>query len=87
MTRLVRAGNGGNVYAPKCMRVRVGQQVTIEASVTHPLTPASMTGNPIPAGTANQTFTPSAAGIFGYYCMVHGSPDGSGMAGALEVVP
>jgi plastocyanin len=87
MTRLVRAGIGGNLYAPKCMRVRVGQTVTIEASTTHPLSPAAQTGNPITAGTTNQTFQPATAGIYGYYCMIHGTPDGSGMAGALEVVP
>ena len=27
-----------------------------------------------------------ALGVFGFYCMQHGSPTGSGMAGAIEVV-
>jgi hypothetical protein len=69
------------------MRVRAGQSVTIQATAAYPLAPAAMAGNPIPMGTSNQTFPLPTPGVYGYFCPSFGTPDGAGMAGAIEVVP
>jgi len=85
-TRTVRT-LATRTYSPKCMRVRVGQSAVIEASTMYPLAPAPQSGNPVPAGTTNQTFQLTQAGVFGYYCTTLGTSTGTGMAGAIEVVP
>lgn len=77
----------GNTYTPKCMRVKVGQTVTIAASATHPLRPGPQAGNPIQQASSDAMTTFTGAGVFGFFCQNHGSSTGMGMAGAIEVVP
>jgi plastocyanin len=86
---------GSNLYAPRCLRVRVGQTVEWVGAGLHPLRgrPTNpVIGGPgaIPAsesGTARVTFT--APGFFGYFCPLHVWDEdlGTGMAGTVEVVP
>jgi plastocyanin len=81
--------NGSDTYAPKCIRVTAGTTITFSGSFgSHPLEqecgPAS---GLLTATTGNSAaFRLDAPGTYGYYCLQHGSPSGSGMAGAIEVV-
>ena len=82
----------GHTFSPKCLRISVGSQVTIQAGGIHPLQ-----GQPEINGAANPlintnggatspvTITLQNVGQIGYYCENHGSPDGQGMAGAILV--
>lgn len=82
---------GGHTYSPRCLRIRVGQEVTFEGSFSsHPLRQSCGPAPLVPAvqqGSSASATTTEALGIFGYYCPNHGDADGSGMAGAIEVVP
>lgn len=95
--RIVRFGGSvGFAYAPKCLRIRVGQTVHFQglagSSITanHPLTwscqQGAVTTNLAPAGT-NGVFTFTRAGYYQYFCSFHGNAGGDGMAGNIEVVP
>jgi plastocyanin len=85
-------GSLGHVYSPKCILINAGQTATFSGSFdTHPLTPGQYMGtggstaNPIPAtasGSADLTVTFPTAGIYPFYCGVHG---GSGMTGSVSV--
>jgi plastocyanin len=85
-------GTLGNIYSPACLLVAKGATVTFTGSFTvHPLQASTRgtTGNPIPStssGTA-ATATFAAAGFFPFYCTVHGSDSGTGMAGVVQVTP
>lgn len=75
-------GSGGFSFAPKCMTVAVGQQVTfVGAFATHPLIPGvpgntrgGSAGNPIQPTSSGTTVTVtfSRAGVFPYVCGMHG---------------
>jgi plastocyanin len=83
-------GATGTAYAPKCLRIKVGQAVTFSGAFgSHPLVqacgPASALASTSSGSSA--TFTLNEAGIVGYFCQFHGTAAGSGMAGAIEVVP
>ena len=77
-------------YDPKCLIIRSGQTVTFVGDfITHPLTPSCGpellleyrdTG-------ATASFVLESSGIYGYYCLDHGNPQGDAMSGAIEVVP
>jgi plastocyanin len=77
-------------YDPKCLMIPSGQTVTFSGDfIRHPLTPSCGpelllayrdTG-------ANASFALAAVGLYGYYCLDHGNPQGDVMAGAIEVVP
>jgi plastocyanin len=80
-------GVHGLAYAPACAQVKVGQTIEFQGDFgAHPL---SETCGPIDAipttrsGTS-KSFTIATAGTYGYQCDVH---SGSGMIGALKVVP
>ena len=76
------------VYTPKCLRVRVGQQVQfVGAFSDHPL--QSACGGTIPHVTSgtSRVVTFTTPGLYGYYCTNHGTPAGADMAGAIDVVP
>ena len=78
--------NLNDTYSPKCLRVRVGQQVTFAGDFgDHPLEQSCGPAANVINGTATATFT--VPGVYGYWCTDHGSSGGSGMAGAIEVVP
>lgn len=86
----VTIGIVGFEYSPKCIRVNVGQMVSVPAEAVHPINGACGPGdmNPIMDGaTMPQTVTFDTPGVYGINCMNHGAPDGTGMAGAIEVVP
>lgn len=82
---------GGRIYVPACARVRLGQTLTFEGSFAdHPLRPACGPAPfiaPTSQGSVVSFTQQSAIGTFGYYCVTHGSLSGTGMAGAIQVVP
>jgi plastocyanin len=77
-------------YTPQCLMIRSGQTVTFSGDfIRHPLTPSCgpelLLAYRDTAPTAS--FILQAAGIYGYYCLDHGNPQGDVMSGAIEVVP
>ncbi|MBX7097600.1 MAG: hypothetical protein K1X89_07805 [Myxococcaceae bacterium] len=88
--RTITFGGGSERYSPACVRVRFGQTVTWSGSFgNHPLREAC---SPVPggltatSGASHSVTFDKALGVFGFYCDVHGSSSGAGMAGAVEVV-
>lgn len=81
----------GASYTPKCLRVKIGASVTIQASQHHPLAgipAANGLVNPFEANghfVVAQTRVMNQAGLFGYYCENHGDSEGDGMAGVILV--
>ena len=81
----------GMAFTPKCLRVKVGASVTIDGSSHHPLASmADINGVRNPFATGSSFVTPhtrvmNQAGVFGYFCDVHGNSDGQGMAGVIVV--
>lgn len=80
----------GDGYSPPCIRVSAGTQVTIAASDRHPLraapcSPEDFIGAPPSGTTTTATYTPAGTGVYGYFCPVHGTANGAGMAGAIIV--
>jgi len=76
------------VWVPQCIRIKRGQMVTWNSELFHPLRGAA--GNPgteIVSTAMTVTYQLSSLGTYGFHCGNHGFPDGSGMAGAVEVVP
>jgi plastocyanin len=78
------------MYTPSCMKIKAGQTVTFSGQfAAHPLMQSC---GPAPAVITNGTGTSksitfAAAGDYGYYCTVHGTASGFGMAGSISVVP
>ena len=88
----IAPGAGG--FSPKCLRVHVGAQVTIVGSSRHPaqgMDPVDGVVNPFQnaSGPARAAITKvlKEPGFFGYYCENHGTPQGEGMAGSIQVIP
>jgi plastocyanin len=85
----VRFPVAGNRFSPNCLRLRLGQVVRFEGSfASHTLLQSC---GPVPnqlqaANGQSLDVTLLGLGLYGYYCQQHGSPSGSGMAGAIEVV-
>lgn len=81
----------GKSYTPRCLKVKVGASVSIQASSKHPLSAmADINGASNPFSNTDdtsltQTRQMTTTGAFGYYCTKHGDPDGSGMAGLILV--
>lgn len=81
----------GAGYTPKCLHIRVGAAVTIQASNHHPLSAmpdVDGAANPFAQATpfvapATQVF--SQPGLYGYFCENHGDSSGAGMAGVIWV--
>jgi plastocyanin len=83
---------GGNRYSPDCVRVRLGQSVLFTGGDfnVHELAQAcGPVSNVVRAssGTSATINFSVGLGLYGFYCTQHGSASGSGMAGAIEVVP
>ncbi len=83
-------GGGNDRYVPKCLRLTAGQAVTFMGNFNnHPMHQAC---GPVAqalgatSGT-NAQFTLTVPGVYGFYCSQHGDSTGTGMAGAIEVVP
>ena len=74
-------------YTPKCLRVRVGQQVQFVGTFRdHPLRSACGGSIPSVSSGTGKVITFAAPGLYGYYCANHGSLAGAQMSGAIEVV-
>ena len=83
---------GGNRYSPDCVRVKLGQSVLFTGGDfnSHELAQAcGPVANVVRAsnGTSATINFSAGLGVYGFYCTQHGSRSGSGMAGAVEVVP
>jgi plastocyanin len=82
-------GGGAMAYTPNCIKVKLGQMVSFQGNFSnHPLRQACgpTLGTLDESSGQGTTFIFSALGTYGFYCEMHGSPTGSGMAGAIEVV-
>lgn len=81
----------GTAYSPKCLKVKVGSSVTIQASKHHPLSAMpdiNETPNPFSDQAkfvTAQTRVMDTPGVYGYFCEAHGDAEGDGMAGAILV--
>ena len=82
----------GLMYSPKCLKVKPGTSLTIQAMPKHRLqgmAPIDGIVNPFiqnEAAVVNQTRTLIRPGQYGYFCNPHGDENGEGMAGVLWVV-
>lgn len=83
-----------NRFAPQCLRIRLGQTATLESTThtfsDHPLNQACgpKAEQLVATSGASKDFTSNdAVGVFGYYCVLHGTSQGESMSGAIEVVP
>jgi hypothetical protein len=73
-------------YSPKCVRIRAGQSLRFNGTFgDHPLAQACGPADVIANAPGPYTFT--APGRYGFYCLAHGTESGTGMAGAIDVVP
>jgi len=91
---MVTITTSGNTWTPKCIKVSVGTNVTVNAAFgTHPLMGGEVVGAmkvpastgpfvPITSSGTTKTVTMSAAGTFPYYCDVHAL---GGMTGVVFV--
>jgi plastocyanin len=87
----IRFPVAGTRYSPPCVRVRLGQSLTFSGDFgSHPLDQGCGPIKDLVTWHRGNTFTvtfTNGLGIYGYYCFQHGSSNGSGMSGAIEVVP
>jgi plastocyanin len=85
----VTVGGGANVFNPKTLTINTGDTVTfVNGGGFHNVVAndnSFTSGAPTSdAFSFVQTF--NSAGTFGYYCEIHGSSSGAGMAGSITVV-
>ena len=77
-----------NAFTPKDVTVRPGDKVTFNGTNTaapHNVRFVGEAALNTPSTTFNVSKTFDSAGTFAYYCELHGSPDGTGMAGTVKV--
>lgn len=78
----------GTSYSPKCLRIKAGTQVTIDASPHHPLQGVGE-NNPIfdefGGAVSPKTVVFDQSGEYGYFCIAHGDDTGAGMAATILV--
>ena len=77
-------------YDPQCLMIRSGQTVTFSGDfIRHPLTPSCGPELVLEYRDTGATvaFVLESIGLYGYYCLDHGNPQGDVMSGAIEVVP
>ena len=75
-------------YAPKCLRIAAGQSVTFTGSFgAHPLEQACGPAGAIATTSSGSsaTFVFTVPGDYGFFCDLHGTPGGTGMAGSILV--
>jgi plastocyanin len=87
----IRFPAGGNRYSPSCLRVNLGQTVTFSGGdfSVHTLEQGCGPAMGIIGAGSGQSFSVTfnqGLGLYGYYCQQHGSANGSGMSGSIEVV-
>ncbi len=81
----------GRGYTPRCLKVKSGTAVTIQASERHPLQGVQVPGNPSNPfvrgsdATRPETHTLVEPGKYAYFCTDHGDSHGGGMAGEILV--
>ncbi len=81
----------GTSYTPKCLKVKVGARVTIQATAHHPFSAMpdlDGVANPLassPHAVAPVTQVFRQPGFYGYFCEAHGDAEGDGMAGVILV--
>ncbi len=81
----------GGGYTPKCLKVKSGTAVTIQASPRHPLQGVQVAGNPTnpfvrgTEATRSETHSLVEPGRYAYFCTHHGDSQGGGMAGEILV--
>ncbi len=81
----------GTSFVPKCLKIKAGATVTIEAGSHHPVSAMANVNEAInPFSNGNRFMEPqtrimAAPGLFGHFCRVHGDAEGDGMAGAIWV--
>jgi plastocyanin len=77
-----------DAFSPKTIGVAVGTTLVWTRSATHPHTVTADDGSfdsGLLRGTDQFQRTFDAAGVFAYYCDVHGGPGGDGMSGVITV--
>lgn len=82
-------------YDPKCLSIKAGTKVTFVAEpdagdfLEHPLVQACGPTRVLEFREAGTTasFVLSTPGVYGYYCLDHGNPQGAAMSGAIQVIP
>lgn len=82
-------------YDPKCLSVKAGTKVTFVGApgagsfLEHPLVQSCGPARVLDfrAGATTASFVLTTPGIYGYYCLDHGSPAGAAMSGAILVLP
>lgn len=78
-------------YTPRCLKVKVGATVSIQATSRHPLMAMADINNVVNPFAASQsaittqTRKMTEPGIYGFYCEAHGNANGAGMAGVIVV--
>ena len=82
---------GNNRYSPDCLLVRYGQTVTFSGGdfSSHTLEQACGPVSGVIGASSGTSFSVTfdqGLGFYGYFCQQHGSSNGSGMAGSIEVV-
>jgi plastocyanin len=84
----VSVGGTANVFTPKTLTINAGDTVTfVNAGGFHNViaNDSSFTSGAPTNDNFSFTQTFAHAGTFGYYCEVHGTPGGAGMAGSITV--
>jgi plastocyanin len=85
------AFGGSRGYTPRCLKVKAGATVTIQASPRHPLefvaTSLVKATDPVAPSQVPVTRVFTEPGVFGFFCSVHGDASGAGMAGVIVVEP
>jgi len=77
-----------DAFSPKTIGVAVGSTLVWTRSGTHPHTVTADDGSfdsGLLRGTDQFQRTFDAAGVYAYYCDVHGGPGGNGMSGVITV--
>ena len=81
----------GMTYTPKCLKIKVGATVTIQANSRHPLLAMPDINKAINPFSTNSSYTTpqtrkmNEPGLYGYFCDRHGDSSGDGMAGVIMV--
>jgi plastocyanin len=84
----VSVGGSANVFTPKTLTINAGDTVTfVNAGGFHDVTANdnSFTSGAPTTDTFSFTQAFPTAGTYGYYCTIHGSSNGTGMAGTITV--
>lgn len=80
-------------YQPKCLKIKAGQTVTFKGGQSgddfnfHPIKTACGPDSQITLTSSDKSksFTLSKTGVYGFFCVNHGTPQGDAMAGAIMV--